>query len=565
VDNGAQFDVVVTDAASSVTSRTAVLTVTPNAVPPSINSEPASSSVKAGQAATFSVTASGTAPLSYQWNRNGTPVSGATSAVYTTPATTLADNGAQFNVIVKDPVGSVNSSIAVLSVTAALVPPSITSQPVSSSVTAGQTATFSVTASGTAPLSYQWMKNGQSIAGATSATYTTSATTTSDNGSQFIVHVSNAAGNATSNAASLTVNALAGQLASNITSLTFGNVNVGSTSTQNATLKNIGNSPLTISTFNLSGAGFNASGVPEGLVLSPGQTATLTVTFVPNVSGGVTGSVTITSDAANSPTSIALTGTGVQTNGQTTPPPQAAGYILSFSDDFNALNVSPNSLGNYPWYQGLWWEQTVAPLSDFSVSNSILTLNWVNGQGTSTANLCTTAKDASNYQAWRYGYFEARMAWANTTAGAWPAFWLIPVEDITGADVINGVRDSGEIDVMEGQGGSNPNTVYGTIHEWKNNADAYNNDSTNAYNAPSGVDLSQYHTYGVLWTPGTISWYFDNQLIHSANTTAIFDQQSFYLVLSSQEGVNWSGGNLSGVTATTIPLNVDWVHVWQKP
>ena len=85
--------------------------------------------------------------------------------------------------------------------------PSITTQPTNQTVTAGQSATFSVTAAGTAPLSYQWQKGTTAIAGATSASYTTAATTTADNGTQYRVVVSNSEGNATSNAATLTVNA----------------------------------------------------------------------------------------------------------------------------------------------------------------------------------------------------------------------------------------------------------------------------------------------------------------------------------------------------------------------
>src|SRR5437899_11614807 len=56
--------------------------------------------------------------------------------------------------------------------------PYITAQPVNQTVTAGQTATFSVTAAGTAPLAYQWQKNGADISGATAASYTTPVTTT---------------------------------------------------------------------------------------------------------------------------------------------------------------------------------------------------------------------------------------------------------------------------------------------------------------------------------------------------------------------------------------------------
>ncbi len=87
--------------------------------------------------------------------------------------------------------------------------PSITAQPANRTVTAGQTATFTVTATGTTPLSYQWQQGTTTIPGATAASYTTPPTTTSDSGSQFSVVVSNAISNVTSNAATLTVNAAA--------------------------------------------------------------------------------------------------------------------------------------------------------------------------------------------------------------------------------------------------------------------------------------------------------------------------------------------------------------------
>ncbi|MGB9473251.1 MAG: immunoglobulin domain-containing protein, partial [Candidatus Acidiferrum sp.] len=84
--------------------------------------------------------------------------------------------------------------------------PSITTQPAAQSVTVGQTASFSVVASGTTPLSYQWQKNSSNISGAVSAAYTTPATTTSDNGAMFDVVVTNSVGAVTSQPAMLTVN-----------------------------------------------------------------------------------------------------------------------------------------------------------------------------------------------------------------------------------------------------------------------------------------------------------------------------------------------------------------------
>lgn len=92
-------------------------TSTPQSAAPTITTQPASQTVAVGQAATFSVVASGTAPLTYQWQSNGTAISGATAASYTTPAAVAANNGTGYNVVVTNSVGSVTSSTAVLSVT----------------------------------------------------------------------------------------------------------------------------------------------------------------------------------------------------------------------------------------------------------------------------------------------------------------------------------------------------------------------------------------------------------------------------------------------------------------
>src|SRR5205823_7341375 len=125
------------------------------------------------------------------WQKNGANISGATAASYTTPATTTADSGATFRVVVSNSAGTVTSAAATLTVSAAAVAPTITTAPASQSVTAGQTATLTEVASGTAPLSYQWQKNGANIGGATAASYTTPATTTADSGATFRVVVNN--------------------------------------------------------------------------------------------------------------------------------------------------------------------------------------------------------------------------------------------------------------------------------------------------------------------------------------------------------------------------------------
>src|SRR5436190_1620054 len=105
-----------------------VASTNPPPAAPSIVTQPAGQTVTVGQTATFMVVATGTAPLSYQWQKNGTAISGAASASYTTPVTTSADNGALFRVMVSNSVGSVTSSAATLTVNAAAVAPSITTQ-----------------------------------------------------------------------------------------------------------------------------------------------------------------------------------------------------------------------------------------------------------------------------------------------------------------------------------------------------------------------------------------------------------------------------------------------------
>ena len=208
-DSGAAYSVSVSNSVSTVTSNNATLTVTaavvvPVVVAPAIDTQPAVQTVTEGESATFSVTATGTAPFTYQWKKNGIDIEGVTTSSHTTDATVLGDSGAVFTVVVTNSAGSVTSSDAALTVNAA--PPTISTQPANQTITADQTATFSVTATGTGTLSYQWKKNGTDISGANSNTYTTPAMNTGGSGVGYSVVVSNSAGTTTSSSATLTVN-----------------------------------------------------------------------------------------------------------------------------------------------------------------------------------------------------------------------------------------------------------------------------------------------------------------------------------------------------------------------
>ncbi|HEY4773089.1 MAG TPA: immunoglobulin domain-containing protein, partial [Steroidobacteraceae bacterium] len=93
------------------------------AVAPSITAQPQNTTVAVGQTASFSVTATGTAPLAYQWRRSGNAIAGATAASYTTAASSAADSGAAFSVIVTNSAGTVTSGTAILTVSAASTSP----------------------------------------------------------------------------------------------------------------------------------------------------------------------------------------------------------------------------------------------------------------------------------------------------------------------------------------------------------------------------------------------------------------------------------------------------------
>jgi len=205
-DNGTTFRVLVTNSAGTATSNSATLTVDAGGVRPGITTQPANQTVTVGQAATFFVVATGTAPLSYQWQKDNANISGATAASYTTPPTVSSDNGATFRMVLTNSVGSAVSVSATLTVNPASVGPSIITQPANQTVTVGQTASFSVVAAGTAPLTYQWQKNNANISGATAVSYTPPPTVSGDNNATFRVMVTNPVSSVTSNSATLIVN-----------------------------------------------------------------------------------------------------------------------------------------------------------------------------------------------------------------------------------------------------------------------------------------------------------------------------------------------------------------------
>ena len=195
-----RYSVIITNPLGSVTSSTFSLDVNLKTAP-SIISQPESQSVSIGKSVTLTVAASGTAPLTYQWSKNGTAISGATAASLTFSSAAASDAGS-YTVVVTNTLGTVTSAAAVLTI---YTPPTITVQPTAQAVVAGSTLTLSVTASGTGTLTYQWIKGGVAISGATSSTFSIANCTASDAGSYWVT-VSIIGASVTSSTVSVTVN-----------------------------------------------------------------------------------------------------------------------------------------------------------------------------------------------------------------------------------------------------------------------------------------------------------------------------------------------------------------------
>ena len=174
---------------------------------PMISMSPVSQSVVRSSNISFTVSASGVGPLSYQWFQNGFALTddGSHIAGSTSPVLTILnsrDTDATFyQVAASNPAGSTYSSIVTLTV---LDPPVITTQPANQFVTAEQTSTFSVVADGALPLAYQWRLSGTNLPAATNAILIINNAQTNNAGNYSVV-VTNVAGCVTSSVASLTV------------------------------------------------------------------------------------------------------------------------------------------------------------------------------------------------------------------------------------------------------------------------------------------------------------------------------------------------------------------------
>jgi endoglucanase len=193
----------------------------PGDIGPTIGTDPVAQTLREGQTATFTVAATGQGSLTYQWYRaeagsaTFAPISSAITASYTTAALNQAgDNGAQFRARVTDSSNQIYSDSAVAVLTVKGLGPDITKQPASQSVMPGQTATFTVEATGIGTLSYQWSRANPGsttftpLTGATASSYITPVlAAAADHGASYRVAIKDNSNNysTTSTVATLSV------------------------------------------------------------------------------------------------------------------------------------------------------------------------------------------------------------------------------------------------------------------------------------------------------------------------------------------------------------------------
>jgi hypothetical protein len=262
--------------------------------PPVIVTPPANQTVTLGGTANFTVSATtGTGTLTYQWLFNGAGLSGATASTLTI-ASVMAGNGGLYSVVVSNGA-TVTSTAALLTVTNLITPPSISTEPTAQAATVGGTVTFSVAASGSLSLTYQWLKNGVAISGATGSVLTLTDLQASDAGSYAVI-VSDGTTQIVSSAANLTVNAATVPAASRLVNVSFMGISgpgsqaaivgfsLGGTGSKSTLLRAIG---PTLAEFGVSGTladpqltVFNANSVQIATNDNWGGTTALSTAFV---------------------------------------------------------------------------------------------------------------------------------------------------------------------------------------------------------------------------------------------------------------------------------------------
>lgn len=280
--------------------------------PPAITTQPASQTNSVGANVTFSVNATGTAPLAYQWRFFGVNIGGATLGSFSL-TNIQTTNAGDYAVVITNSVGSITSSIATLTVIAG---PTITNQPQSLTVNVGDNAAFTVGVAGASPLAYQWRFGSTNLAGATNSFYTRTNSQLADAGNYAVV-ITNSAGSVTSSVAVLTVNLVSSGPSNVVISQIYGGGGNTSATYRNdfVELFNPTASPVALSTWSVQYA--STSGTSWQAINLNGTIQPYHYYLVQAASGGAVGSLLPTADATGGINMSASQGKVALANSQT--------------------------------------------------------------------------------------------------------------------------------------------------------------------------------------------------------------------------------------------------------
>jgi len=240
-------------------------------------------------------------------------------------------------------------------------------------------------------------------------------------------------------------------------------------------------------------------------------------------------------------------------------PLNTAGLTLSFDDEFNSFSASANGVGT-TWmtamshgertlasnHEAEYYSDSSVGVNPFAINDGVLDITAAPTNPASnplglpyTSGVITTYKSFSQL----YGYFEMR-AEMPAGAGFWPAFWLLPENNSWPP----------ELDVTE-QIGAKPGIDYVTAHT---NVGGFNSTIGSAIDV--GDTYQGFHTYGVNWTPTTITWYFDGQEIATCATPADMHTPMYMIANLAVGGAgSWPGPATPGSTAT---MQIDYVRAY---
>jgi hypothetical protein len=232
-----------------------------------------------------------------------------------------------------------------------------------------------------------------------------------------------------------------------------------------------------------------------------------------------------------------------------------AGYTVSFHDEFSSFNSAI-------WQRQLaWGDRSIDSNSEaecylednVTVSGGILTLTAkqdpVICPKSNLVKPYTSGEiNSMNSFSQQYGYFAIR-AKLPSGAGTWPAFWLMPMD----------ASWPPEIDIFEFIG--DPTKIVTTYH-WLDGNNQHQMDGTGSTIADSSAD---YHVYAIDWTPGSLKWMVDGQVIHT-HTGADVTSKAMYIIANLAVGGNgsWPGAPNA---ATVFPSQymIDWIRAYKTP